>query len=107
MADKTTYTLKDEDGDKFDATFIRNHCKCSTNCCYDDELEIYDGDDTPYRMSIPTLMTTYIEGVFESVRKLQAENEELKRLITNFQRTKTTGDMHSLFEYANKLEDKQ
>ena len=69
---ETEYTLIDSDGDKTKVVFIHRHCGCFLPGCVDDELRIYlDGDDdSPSCVTLPRMMTPYIEGLFKGELKV-------------------------------------
>ena len=47
------YNFTDEEGYKYKLNYISRNCMCSSNCCYEDSLELFeDGEDIPYRLDI-------------------------------------------------------
>ena len=46
--------------------FVHRVCGCTSPGCVDDSIEVYEpGEEHPYRVDIPRLMTPYLEGLFD------------------------------------------
>lgn len=63
---RTEYTLIDsDDGEETKVVFIHRSCGCMSPGCVDDEIQFYEGgDEHPYRLTVPRVISPYIEGLF-------------------------------------------
>jgi len=70
----TEYTVRDEDGDEVTINYISRSCKCSTNNCNEDTIELYEpGDDTPYSQNIfRGEVSSLIKGLLDCSYKVDA-----------------------------------
>lgn len=74
-SEDTKYIVTDEDGDEINVTLQSNTCRCSSNNCYEDYLEVdFDQNDILYRLGLEAdewyFFFKYLLETNPNVRKL-------------------------------------